>query len=67
LRRGPRVRSLIRARSFRRFLPIWTDALQPPERQELIDMAVAVASPGMEPTDAQAAVLKRLREGLLPR
>jgi hypothetical protein len=51
----------------RRFLPIWTDALQPPERQELIDMAVAVASTGMEPTDAQAAVLKRLREGLLPR
>lgn len=50
----------------RRFLPIWTDALKPPERQELIDMAVAAASPGMEPTDAQAAVIRRLREGLLP-
>jgi hypothetical protein len=51
----------------RRFLPIWTEALQQPERQELIDMAVTVASPGVEPTDAQAAIIRRLREGLLPR
>lgn len=51
----------------RRFMPIWTNALQQPERQELIDMAVTIATPGVEPTDAQAAVIKRLREGLLPR
>ncbi len=51
----------------RRFLPIWMDALKQPERQELIDMAVTVASPGVEPTDAQAAVIRRLSEGLAPR
>jgi Tellurite resistance protein TerB len=51
----------------RRFMPIWTDALQPPERQELIDMAVSIASAGAEPTDAQASVIRRLRDGLLPR
>ena len=49
----------------RRFLPIWIDALQHAERQELIDMAVSVSSPGVEPTDSQAAVIRRLREGLL--
>jgi hypothetical protein len=28
-------------------------------------MAVSVSSPGVEPTDSQAAVIRRLREGLL--
>lgn len=52
----------------RRFMPIWTHALQETQhRQELIDMAVSVASAGGEPTDAQAAVIRRLSDGLAPR
>ncbi len=51
----------------RRFLPIWTHALKPPERQELIDMAMKVASPAVEPTDVPTADIWWLRDGLLPR
>lgn len=52
----------------RRFMPMWTNALHETQhRQELIDMAISVASAGGEPTDAQAAVIRRLSDGLLPR
>jgi hypothetical protein len=49
----------------RRFLPLWAHALDEPRRRELIAMATNIA--GGEPTDAQAVVLRRLSEGLLPR
>lgn len=51
----------------RRFMPIWTQALDEPHRRELIDMATTIANAGGEPTDAQAAVIRRLSDGLLPR
>lgn len=49
----------------RRFMPIWSDALKGPERRELVGMAVTVAELGGAQTDAQAAVIRRLSEGLL--
>ncbi len=49
----------------RRFLPIWGDALKGPERRELVGMAVTIAELGGAPTDAQAAVIRRLSDGLL--
>jgi uncharacterized tellurite resistance protein B-like protein len=49
----------------RRFLPMWTSELQFAQRQELLGMAVNIAGLGGEPTDAQAAVIKRLGDGLL--
>lgn len=49
----------------RRFLPIWSNALKGPERQELVGMAVTIAGMHGEPTDAQAAVIRRLSDGLL--
>jgi hypothetical protein len=48
----------------RRFLPIWANALKGAERRELVGMAVTVASLHGEPTDAQAAVIRRLSDGL---
>ncbi len=49
----------------RRFMPIWIQALQKPERQELIGMATNIAEIGGAPTDGQAAVIRRLSDGLL--
>lgn len=49
----------------RRFLPIWGDALKGPEQRELIGMAVTIAELGGAQTDAQAAVIRRLSDGLL--
>lgn len=51
----------------RRFLPLWQDALEGPQRQELVEMALGAAELGGAPTDAQAAAIKRLSEGLLAR
>jgi hypothetical protein len=51
----------------RRFLPLWANSLEPPQRQELVDMALQAAELGGAPTDAQAAAIKRLSEGLLAR
>jgi len=51
----------------RRFMPLWQDALHGPHRQELVDMALDAAELGGAPTDAQAAAIKRLSEGLLAR
>jgi hypothetical protein len=49
----------------RRFLPLWQDALQGQERQQLVNMALEAAELNGPPTDAQAAVVKRLSESLL--
>ena len=49
----------------RRFLPVWQRALEGPQRQELVEMALSAAELGGPPTDAQAAAVKRLSEGLL--
>jgi hypothetical protein len=49
----------------RRFLPLWQEALQGLERQQLVNMALEAAELNGPPTDAQAAVVKRLSEGLL--
>lgn len=49
----------------RRFMPIWTSALDAPQRRELVGMATVIAKEHGEPTDAQASVIRRLREGLL--
>jgi hypothetical protein len=51
----------------RRFLPLWQDGLKDKERQQLVDMALEAAELGGPPTDAQAAAIKRLSEGLLAR
>lgn len=51
----------------RRFLPLWANALEQPQRQELVEMALQAAEVGGAPTDAQAAAIKRLSEGLLAR
>ena len=49
----------------RRFLPLWQEALQGQERQQLVNMALEAAELNGPPTDAQAAVVKRLSESLL--
>ena len=49
----------------RRFLPLWQDALNTPQRQELVNMALEAAELNGPPTDAQAVAIKRLSEGLL--
>jgi hypothetical protein len=49
----------------RRFLPLWANTLDPPQRQDLVEMALQAAEIGGAPTDAQAAAIKRLSEGLL--
>jgi hypothetical protein len=49
----------------RRFLPLWQEALDTPQRQELVNMALEAAELNGPPTDAQAAAIKRLSEGLL--
>jgi hypothetical protein len=49
----------------RRFLPLWRDALDGPQRQELVNMALEAAELNGPPTDAQAVVIKRLSAGLL--
>lgn len=51
----------------RRFTPLWTSSLEQPQRQELVEMALNAAELGGAPTDAQAAVVKRLSEALLAR
>lgn len=50
----------------RRFIPLWANALEPAQRQELVDMALQAVKLNGEPTDAQAAAVKQLSEGLLP-
>jgi uncharacterized tellurite resistance protein B-like protein len=49
----------------RKFTPLWAQALDQPQRQELVGMALQVAEMHGAPTDAQAAVIRRLSEGLL--
>jgi hypothetical protein len=49
----------------RRFLPLWQEALQQPERQELVNMALEAAELNGPPTDAQSVAVRRLGEGLL--
>jgi len=49
----------------RRFLPLWQDTLEGPQRQELVNMALEAAELNGPPTDAQAVAIKRLSEGLL--
>jgi hypothetical protein len=49
----------------RRFLPLWQEALEGPQRHELVNMALEAAELGGPPTDAQAAAIRRLSEGLL--
>jgi hypothetical protein len=49
----------------RRFLPLWQEALQQPERQELVNMALEAAELNGPPTDAQSVAVRRLSEGLL--
>jgi uncharacterized tellurite resistance protein B-like protein len=49
----------------RRFLPLWQDTLKGQERQQLVNMALEAAELNGPPTDAQAAVVKRLSESLL--
>ncbi len=49
----------------RRFLPLWANALEQAQRQELVEMALQAAELGGAPTDAQASAVKRLSEGLL--
>ena len=51
----------------RRFLPLWSDSLNQTERQELVEMALQAVELHGAPTDAQAAAVKRLSEGLLAR
>lgn len=51
----------------RRFLPLWANMLDQPQRQELVDMALQAVELHGTPTDAQAAAVKRLSEGLLAR
>lgn len=51
----------------RRFLPLWTNTLDQPQRQELVEMALQVAESAGAPTDAQSVAIKRLSEGLLAR
>lgn len=51
----------------RRFLPLWANSLEQPQRQELVEMALQAAELGGAPTDAQSAAIKRLSEGLLAR
>jgi hypothetical protein len=51
----------------RRFLPLWANSLDPPQRQELVEMALQAAELGGAPTDAQAVAIRRLSEGLLAR
>lgn len=51
----------------RRFTPLWTSSLEQPQRQELVEMALAAAELGGPPTDAQALVVRRLSEALLAR
>lgn len=49
----------------RRFMPIWTGSLDAAQRRELVGMASVIAKAHGEPTDAQASVIRRLREGLI--
>ena len=49
----------------RRFTPLWAKSLEQPQRQELVEMTLDAAELGGPPTDAQAAVIKRLSEALL--
>jgi hypothetical protein len=49
----------------RRFMPLWQDALDQPQRQDLVNMALEAAELGGPPTDAQSAAVRRLSEGLL--
>lgn len=51
----------------RRFLPLWANSLEPAQRQELVEMALQAVELNGAPTDAQAAAVKRLSEGLLAR
>jgi len=51
----------------RRFLPLWANTLDMPQRQELVEMALQAAELGGAPTDAQATAIRRLSEGLLAR
>lgn len=51
----------------RRFLPLWANALDQKQRQELVEMALKAAELGGAPTDAQAVAIRRLSEGLLAR
>lgn len=49
----------------RRFLPLWANTLDQPQRQELVEMALQAAELGGAPTDAQSVAIRRLSEGLL--
>lgn len=49
----------------RRFLPVWTRSLEDGPRRDLVGMATVITKLHGEPTDAQAAVVRRLREGLI--
>ena len=49
----------------RRFLPLWTRSLESGPRRDLVGMATVITKLHGEPTDAQAAVVRRLREGLI--
>ena len=49
----------------RRFIPLWANALQQAERQELVGMAWTIARLRGEATDHQAAAIRRLSDGLL--
>lgn len=51
----------------RKFVPLWADALDTPQRHELVGMATTIAGLGGDPTAAQAAAIRRLNDGLLPR
>lgn len=51
----------------RRFMPLWANSLDQRERQELVEMALQAVELHGAPTDAQAAAVKRLSEGLLAR
>lgn len=49
----------------RRFIPLWANALQQAERQELVGMAWTIARLRGDATDHQAAAIRRLSDGLL--
>ena len=49
----------------RRFLLLWANTLDPSQRQDLVNIALRAAEIGGAPTDARAAAIKRLSEGLL--
>ncbi len=49
----------------RRFLPLWANTLEAPQRQELVEMALQAAELGGAPTDAQSVAIRRLSAGLL--